>query len=417
MRGQYLTDRTAAAVPVGAGRPDWEALLAYAGTMRGRVRWRGLTVTLCAAATATAWAAAPAHACSGGMAPNTGAIPRPGTTNVSTATSLTVTSVGVPWGLTLTAGGQNVPLSAPLSLGNGAAGVAFWQIGVLTPNSMLVGGAEHVLSQTDASGNSVELTRFTAAAGYDKAAGVAPVLRALHLWRVRYPLADIASGKCVFAEYHGFLTVDYDAATVPNTEPTSVIYTFRLTPKNGGAEQRLVHAGDPFVGLAPDRAYPSPIGEWQPELDPTRSYCLTVSAFGDGNLARPPLTSESVCAEVVQLSAPGAPAPPQIGGTGGGGAGGGGAGGGGTGGAGGGGAGTGTAGAGGASAGSGGAGGAGGRSAGAGGAGGGSAGAGAAGGGGGTGGCSTAGPGASGPSTMAALLLVLIAGGRRRRRG
>jgi hypothetical protein len=124
------------------------------------MRSRMLMVTLCAAATATAWGAAPAHACSPGMPPKTGAIPRPGTTNVSTATSLTITSAGMPSGLTLTAGGQDVPLSAPVSLGNGAGGVSFWQVGVLTPDSMLIGGAEHVLSQTANGGNAVEITRF-----------------------------------------------------------------------------------------------------------------------------------------------------------------------------------------------------------------------------------------------------------------
>ena len=42
------------------------------------------------------------------------------------------------------------------------------------------------------------MTRFTTAAGYDKAEGTAAVLNAVHLWRVRYPVADIGSGNCVF---------------------------------------------------------------------------------------------------------------------------------------------------------------------------------------------------------------------------
>jgi len=218
---------------------------------------------------------------------------------------------GDPSGLSLTANGQNVPLSFPARLGPGF-GATVWQVRAATPDGFLVAGAEHVLSQAIA-GGTMELTRFTTAAGYDKAQATAPVLRGLHLWRVRYPVADIASGNCVFAEYHGFITVDYDPATVPNTDPASIVYTFSLAPKNGGSAQTLVHAGDPFTGLAPDGAYPLPTGEWQPELDPTRQYCLTISAFGDGDLARLPVTSGPVCADVVQLSAAGAPPPPQIG--------------------------------------------------------------------------------------------------------
>ena len=65
------------------------------------------------------------------------------------------------------------------------------------------------------------MTRFTTAAGYDKIEGTAPVVNAVHLWRVRYPVADIGSGNCVFAEYHGFITVDYDPGTVPNTPAAS----------------------------------------------------------------------------------------------------------------------------------------------------------------------------------------------------
>jgi hypothetical protein len=242
------------------------------------------------------------------------AIPRSGATNVSTATSLTVILAGQPSGLSLTAGGQNVPLSFPVSLGRGPGGATVWQMHAATADSMLAGGTEHVLTQQTAPGVTVELTRFTTAAGYDKAAGVAPVLRAVHLWRVRYPVADIASGNCVFSEYHGFITVDYDPATVPNTPPTSVVYAFQLVPKNGGSAQTFINAGDPFTGLAPEGTYPLPLGDWQPELDPTRQWCLSISAFGDGDLARLPLGSQQVCAEVEQLSAAGAPPPPTIGG-------------------------------------------------------------------------------------------------------
>jgi len=213
----------------------------------------------------------------------------------------------------LQAGGQDVPLAMPIDLGGGYEGSSgpaqFWRLLPATADGMLIANTEHVLTGTF-QGASVEITRFTTAAGYDKASGEAPVMNGVHLWRVRYPVADIASGNCVFAEYHGFITVDYVAATVPNTPPASVIHTFRLAPKTGGSAQTFVYVGEtPFMGLEPVGDYPLPIGAWQPELDPTRTYCLGVSAFGDGDMARPPLASQEVCADVVQLSAAGAPPP------------------------------------------------------------------------------------------------------------
>lgn len=254
-----------------------------------------------------------ADACSPGVV-TPFALPQTGTTGVSTATSMVLVVAGDPAGLSLTANGQNVPLSFPTALGRSSRGGTAWQVRAATSGGMLVASAEHVLSQTLADGTSAELARFTTAAGYDKTAGTAPVLRGLRLWRVRYPVADIASGNCVSAEYEGFITVDYSPATVPNTDPSSVVHAFQLVPENGGSPQRLIQVGEPFAGGAPAGAYPLPVGPWQPELDPTRRYCLSISAFGDGDLARLPLASEQVCADVVQLSAPGAPPPPQIGG-------------------------------------------------------------------------------------------------------
>jgi hypothetical protein len=178
---------------------------------------------------------------------------------------------------------------------------------------MLRANAEHVLTAAFQS-STIEVTRFTTAAGYDKTDGVPPVARAVRLWRVRYPLADRASGNCVFAEYHGFITVDYDPGTVPTTPPSSVVHGFHLSPETGGSEQHFWYTGaEPFRGAEPAGAYPTPIGPWQPEVDPTRRYCLRISASGHGDLARQLLVSQPVCADVVQLSAAGAPAPPQIG--------------------------------------------------------------------------------------------------------
>lgn len=247
------------------------------------------------------------------------AFPDGGVKGVSTATSLIVLSAAQPTGLALLANGQSVPLSPPILLGRGiwmTAGAAFWRVGVATSDGMLIGGAEHVLSRTQSNGTTLEMARFTTAAAYDKAPGVAPVLRTVRLWRVRYPVDDINSnsGNCVSAEYHGFIVIDYDPGTVPNTPPAATIQTFHLVPENGGSEQTFVYAGDePFIGHGPAEPYPMP-WYWAPELDPTRRYCLTISAFGDGDLARPPLESGRLCADVVQQSARGAPAPPVIGG-------------------------------------------------------------------------------------------------------
>jgi hypothetical protein len=280
---------------------------------------RAVMVGLLAAAAASAFGVRVAEACGPGQPPQTTALPARGASNVSTATSLIVFAAGPPSGLTLLANGQNVPLSAAIGLGGGVMGGgtpgSFWQLRAGTTDGMLVGGAEHVLSQGKSDGTTAELTRFTTAAGYDKAQGVAPVLRGVRLWRVRYPLAEINAGRCVFAEYHGFITVDYDPATVPNTPAASVIHTFQLTPKTGGSTQTFVYAGaTPFAGHEPTEEYPTPTWNWHPDLDPTREYCLSLSAFGDGDLARLAVLGQSACAEVVQFSVQGAPPPPVIGG-------------------------------------------------------------------------------------------------------
>jgi hypothetical protein len=275
-----------------------------------RSGWRWILLGTCVAVVGGA-ASSSANACSGPAPRAPTGVPRNGASNVSTATSIVVLSQAQPTGLTLEAAGQPVPLAAPVNLGAGADGlvgpVSFWQIRAATADGMLPPSAEQVLT-AQYQGGAVEVTRFTTAAGYDKVQGVAPVARALHLWRVRYPVSEINSGDCVFAEYHGFLTVDYEPGTVPNTPPGSVVHTFQLAPKTGGSAQTFSYVGDtPFTGLEPMGDHPLPLGAWQPELDPSREYCLGISAFGDGDIARLPLTSESVCANVVEISSAGAP--------------------------------------------------------------------------------------------------------------
>jgi hypothetical protein len=148
----------------------------------------------------------------------------------------------------------------------------------------------------------VELTRFTTKAGYDKDAGVAAKPRSLELWRVRYPLSEINQGNCVSSEYRGYLRIDYDPARVPNTAPDGTVYVITLGPKTGGSTQAFYFLGDDlFKGQSPELD-PHLLDRWSPELDPSREYCATISAFGDGDLARLPITSESLCASVKQLS-------------------------------------------------------------------------------------------------------------------
>lgn len=261
------------------------------------------------------------------------AIPRMDTANVSTMTTIIVGASTEPTGLTLLANGTAVGPLSFRALGSGLDGArtTFWKVRIGGPgiDQPLEPNTEYVLSSSgtnpplgpdggaggpDGGGGPTTVTRFTTAAGYDKALGTPPVLNDLKLWRVRYPVKDIASGNCVFDEYHGFLTVDYQPATIPNTPANAVVHTLSLTPRHGSSNQTFVFAGaTPFRGAAPAGDYPTPIWAWHPELDPTREYCMTISAFGDGDRARLPVTSNTLCVPVVQLSASGAPPPPTTG--------------------------------------------------------------------------------------------------------
>ncbi|HEY4395079.1 MAG TPA: hypothetical protein VGP64_13500 [Polyangia bacterium] len=259
-----------------------------------------------------------ARACSPAPAPPATAIPRAGTTAVSTATSIVVVSTVEPFGVGVLANGLSVPVSGWSALGPGIDGTAgpsnYWQLRLGGTDGLLSASTDYVVTLPGGTdGGAATLTSFSTAAGYDKASGTPPELRSVHLWRVRYPVADIASGNCVLAEYASFLTVDYDPGTVPNTAPDSVIQSFQLAPDTGGPIQTFIYTGEtPFTGLAPSGDYPLPLGQWQPDLDPTRHYCLSVGAMGDGNLARLPSGSTPACADVVQLSATGAPPPPAV---------------------------------------------------------------------------------------------------------
>jgi len=230
------------------------------------------------------------------------AIPRTGASNVSTATSIVVFSPAEPRGLTLTVGTSVTPLPDLDLLGSGIvssqAPGQFWRVRGI---DFLEPSALHVVS-VNRDGGPVELTRFTTASGYDKAQGTPPQLRSLELWRVRYPLSEISSGNCVFAEYHGFIRFDYDPASIPNTLPESTINSITLQPKTGGSSQVFYFTGNTgYEGQSPvpdDHLF----GPWRPEVDPTREYCAWLTASGDGDLARLPMQSEQLCTSVVELS-------------------------------------------------------------------------------------------------------------------
>jgi hypothetical protein len=207
----------------------------------------------------------------------------------------------------LTAGGQLVTLGEVEELGFSVASsfgaTKVWRVKV---PDFLPPSTEHVLSVVDTIDagvtGRVELTRFTTTAGYDKQPGIPPKARTLELWRVRYPLSEINSGNCVFAEYRGYIRIDYDPASIPNTMPDGTIYSITLAPKTGGSSQTFYFPGDDlFKGMSPELD-PHALDRWAPELDPSREYCASITAFGDGDLARLPSMSETICASVKQLS-------------------------------------------------------------------------------------------------------------------
>jgi hypothetical protein len=261
-------------------------------------------------------AASDARACSWTASGPSRAWPVNGAQGVSPATSIFVLGSTTSNGdITLTANGSPVPLS-------------FAELGRFYPSQgslfraklpdLLEPSTEYVLEGPPSYGNppygdagaSVELTRFTTAATYDKVAGTPPSLSSLKLWSVRYPLDDIGSGSCVFAEYQGYAQLDFQPAQIPSTTASGTLYTLTITPRTGGAPQSLHFAGDaPFEGheLSAKDPYPNSLpSEWFLDLDPRREYCATLSARGDGDNARLPVVSEPVCTGVVELCAKGA---------------------------------------------------------------------------------------------------------------
>jgi hypothetical protein len=260
---------------------------------------------------AGAFASRPAGACSApnpAAGPSPMALPRDGATEVPTATSFVIVSTSPPADVELESGGAAVPLSPAVGIGGGqddatSFPVTFWQ--VKTADGFLPPSADVTLSIADGKGGRVALTTVHTAAGYDKQRGTAATLKSLKLTRVRYPLSEVNSGDCVFSEYIGFISFESDAPAIPGTPADSVVNTIVLAPKNGGAAaQSRAYTGAQAYSGTPTGAVTS-FGAWFPFLDPTLEYCAGITSFGYGDIARLSLASNTLCAHVTQVDAPG----------------------------------------------------------------------------------------------------------------
>jgi hypothetical protein len=142
--------------------------------------------------------------------------------------------------------------------------------------------------------------------------GQAPVLAGLRLWRVRYPVDQVAAGGCVFSEYEGYIDIDYQDGTLPGTPAEETIGQISLEPRTGGLVQTFVFAGIPHFyggwtqsqGRIPDGAVPSPASvAWKPTLEPDREYCATITLYGRNDRAALPIASNQVCSTVMNVDA------------------------------------------------------------------------------------------------------------------
>jgi len=272
-----------------------------------------ITVLVCLVAWLGGFASA--RACSPQPPAAPTALPRAGASDVSSYTFIVLLSPTEPFGLDVKVNGLAAAVDSWSALGPGfdaqLGPTRYWALHLDGRVGLDTQAAYQVsLPSAGADGGVAELTHFTTASGYDKTSGTAAHVRSLRLSRVRYPVEAIGGGGCVFSEYIGFMSVDYDTAVVPKTDPASVVQMFQLVPKNGGTPQTLIYTGaNRYQGYAPSAGadyYPPAFWTWQPELDPSREYCLSISASGDGDLARPTNISSPVCAYVTELAAKGA---------------------------------------------------------------------------------------------------------------
>jgi hypothetical protein len=255
----------------------------------------------------------PLSACSGGAGATLSALPKTGATAVSRYTSIIVAggSTEIPVGLSLEANGQSVTLPALEFVGDGMAATGFGRYfrlrGALEPST------EYVLRGQDG-GQLRELTRFTTAAGYDKAPGAPPNLERLRLWRVHYPPEQVRGGSCVFDEIEGYVAIDYTDGALPGTPADEIVHVLSLRAQNGTELQSFVFSGVGKFEGAPGVDRPDggadlssgslanlPYAPWKPTLAPDRVYCATLSLYGRNDQAMVPVASNTICAPVMNV--------------------------------------------------------------------------------------------------------------------
>lgn len=227
-------------------------------------------------------------------------LPLSGAKEVSTATSVVIVAGEYPSWVEVTAEGRPVRIDGLKEIGfRSWNGSRFWRIrglDFLEPNT------EYVVTMARyGDGRRKEVTRFTTAMGYDKNFGRPPVLESLALWRIKYPVEAINAGWCVAAEYHGAFSVEYTEAIVPHTPPEATRYTLRLFTRHGEDQMGISFVGDFLIkGRMPEGRRPDPV-QWPPAPDPTQEYCAMLVVEGYGDLARPPLQSNTICAKVTEI--------------------------------------------------------------------------------------------------------------------
>jgi hypothetical protein len=244
-----------------------------------------------------------ASACSPYPPAKNTAFPSSGATEVSPMTTikLILGNQTTPNSLSLSTAKGAVPLPVPEAMGSGfhkSSYATFWRY-----QAGLQPSTEYVLTDSS-SGTPVELTRFTTAAKYDKAEGPAATLESLRLWRVRYPLNQIAAGGCVFAEYEGYIELKFPPVALPGTPNDEVVQVVQLRPKTGGLTQSQVYSGNTtrLGTVLGEDGFPSPPGVlWKPELAPDREYCATITFYGRNDVAALPLQSTTICAPVISI--------------------------------------------------------------------------------------------------------------------
>jgi hypothetical protein len=232
------------------------------------------------------------------------AFPASGATGVSPQSSLFVVtpSVNTPT-LVLEENGVALPSVQVSLLGQGELGSkngTFWRLSPqASPSSPLVPSSSYALKILLGNATStITLTQFTTAASYDKQPGQAAVLSALRLWRVHYAPDEIGGGSCVFSEYVGYVDLDYQDASIPNTPAEEVINVIRLASRQSLDEQSFVVAGGHFGGVMEGPGGVPHAGSWTPPLMPGEEYCATVTSYGRNDLAMPVVVSDPICAKV-----------------------------------------------------------------------------------------------------------------------